>query len=92
MGPPEYYGEATDDLHSFEMPFREVEWCWGSLGYVGVLLYPLREPEDVSAGTFAVGNYTMARREYSPVLRTKKLVPLLQRALDNVEAFGGNQW
>lgn len=91
-GSSEYYGEHPDDLYSFEMPFREVEWCWGSLGYVNVLLYHLDEPDDVAAGTFVLENYSMARRKYNPMLRTEKLLPLLRRALENVDVFGGGQW
>lgn len=94
VGAPEYYGTDPDHLHDFEMPFREVEWCWGSLAYVNVLLYHLNEPEDLEGGTFAIGNgtYEEARIDYTPVVRLEKLLPLLEHALENVEAFESNQW
>lgn len=92
VGPPEQYGTNERNLQLFEMPFREVEWCWGSLGYVNVLLYHLDEPEDIDGGTFAIGDYLQARTFYEPILRMEKLLPLLNRALDNVRVFGGAHW
>lgn len=87
MGPPEYYGKDEKHLQKFAMLFREVEWCWGSLGYVNVLLYHIDQPTDLAGRTFAIGDYIRARTHYKPLLRMKKLLPLLRQALDNVRAF-----
>lgn len=37
VGPPEFYG--ADGTTPVELPFREVDWCWGNLGYFNILLY-----------------------------------------------------
>ena len=95
VGPPEYYfaDPANTQLRPFNLPFREVEWCWGSLGYVSVLLYRLSEPEDLEEGTFAFGEDIIhVRDNYHARLRTEKLAPLLQLALKNVKAFGDTLW
>lgn len=29
------------------MPFQEIEWCWGYIGYVQMLQYHVEKPEEV---------------------------------------------
>ena len=93
VGPPEQYGADEAHLQPFSMPFREVEWCWGSLGFVNILLYRIDDPEDLEGGTFALGDDMIhARDKYKARLRMQKLVPLLRLALKNVYAFGDTVW
>ena len=93
VGPPEQFGADEDRLQPFPIPFREVEWCWGSLGYVNVLLYRLSEPEDLEGGAFALGNDVIHVRDmFRASLHIEKLAPLLQLALKNVKGFGDTLW
>ena len=95
VGPPEYYyaDKELTQLEPFNLPFREIEWCWGSLGYVNVLMYHLNGTKDIEGDSWVDHpgmKYT--RTFYAARLHTEKLVPLLELALETVQAFGDTTW
>eukprot|EP00892_Ulva_mutabilis_P012437 jgi/Ulvmu1/9566/UM053_0055.1 len=54
IGPPEYEFELegtavkpSAQQERVKIPFQEIDWCWGYIGYVNMLQYHVERPEEV---------------------------------------------